>query len=177
MLKRKKGASNEPGATWACDTVWTASASRSLGKRMFTLSVITCVVFMGGGLKSSSLYGSTSSGLCVWCCFRPTVLVMTRAAEGGGETSWGVDPLSDYLRRYRCTWIFIGRDARRISLYPIRSHRYHPSTLARDPCVGLAAYKQPLPAGVSVRGARAWAVWTGLLGPTIASPALQSLAR
>ena len=93
VLKRKKGASNEPGATWACDTVWTASASRSLGKRMFTLSVITCVVFMGGGLKSSSLYGSTSSGLCGWCCFRPTLLVMTRSAEGGCETSWGVDPL------------------------------------------------------------------------------------
>ena len=32
-MKRKKGASNEPGATWARDTVWMASASRSLGKR------------------------------------------------------------------------------------------------------------------------------------------------
>ena len=38
-------------------------------------------VFMGGGLKSSSLYGSTSSGLCVWCQFRPTSWVMTRSAE------------------------------------------------------------------------------------------------
>ena len=32
-MKRKKGAGNEPGATWARDTVWMASASRSLGKR------------------------------------------------------------------------------------------------------------------------------------------------
>jgi hypothetical protein len=54
-------------------------------------------VFMGGGLKSSSLYGSTSSGLCVWCQFRPTSWVMTRSAEGGCETSGGICPLTDPL--------------------------------------------------------------------------------
>ena len=54
-------------------------------------------VFMGGGLKSSSLYGSTTSGLCVWCQFRPTSWVMTRSAEGGCETSGGICPLTDPL--------------------------------------------------------------------------------
>ena len=131
VMKRKKGASNEPGATWARDTVWMASASRSLGKRKrVQLSAKSWSndgplkrrrgtqsqpshrkestlrtykrVFLGGGLKSSSLYGSTSSGLCVWCQFRPTSWVMTRSAEGGCETSGGIYPLTDPLELTLC---------------------------------------------------------------------------
>ena len=42
-------------------------------------------VFMGGGLKSSSLYGSTSSGLCVWCPFCPTSWSWRGQPRGGAR--------------------------------------------------------------------------------------------